>query len=139
TGSAADSRQKLQIAEALAEAGRADRANDPAGVRTAYARVVALEPMHAYANYQLAVIADNEGRFTEAERHYQTLLRKSPRNADLLASLGWSYLLQGRYEESERTLREALAVDSKHRTAMYNLGWLYGTLGDYDQSIAIFR
>jgi len=134
-----DSRQKLQIAEALAEAGRADRANDSAGARAAYERVVTIEPAHAFANYQLAVIADNEGRFTEAERYYQTLLRKSPRNADLLASLGWSYLLQGRYEESERTLREALSVDSKHRTAMYNLGWLYGTLGDYDQSLAIFR
>ena len=135
----ANPRQKIQIAEILAEAARAERANDSAAARIAFERVVALDSAHSYANYQLAVIADNEGRFTDAERHYQTLLRKSPKNADLLASLGWSYLLQGRYEESERTLREALVIDPKHRTAMYNLGWLYGTLGDYDQSLAIFR
>jgi Flp pilus assembly protein TadD len=137
--SATETRQRLQIAEALAEGGRAERSNDLKSARTAYEKVLSVDPQHSFANYQLAVIADNEGRFAEAERHYQTLLRKSPRNADLLASLGWSYLLQGRYEESERTLREALAVDSKHRTAMYNLGWLYGTLGNYDQALTVFR
>jgi Flp pilus assembly protein TadD len=131
--------RRQKVATQLAAATRFENAGDLRAARTAYERVLELEPAHSLANYQLAVLADDEGRFDEAEAHYRILLDKSPKNPDLLASLGWSYFLQGRYDESERTLREALTVDSRHPTALYNLGWLYGTLGDYDQAQAIFR
>lgn len=140
TGSTLDPVQRRQkVTEHLATAARAEKSGDARAARLAYERVLHLEPSHSLANYQLAVIADNESRFDDAERHYQVLLRKTPQNPDLLASLGWSYLLQGRYDESERTLRDALSIDPQHRTASYNLGWLYGTLGDYDHSLEIFR
>jgi hypothetical protein len=131
--------RRRMISDQLAAAARHERAGDAASTRAAYEQVVQLDGSHPLANYQLAVIADNEGRFDEAERRYRLLLRKSPRNSDLLASLGWSYLLQRRFEESERSLKEALAVDPKHRTALYNLGWLYGTQGDYDRALEVFR
>lgn len=131
--------RRRTVSSLLATATRADQAGDTRAARRAYERILQLEPSHSQANYQLAVIADNEARFDDAERHYQVLLRKTPQNPDLLASLGWSYLLQGRYDESERTLRDALSIDPQHRTAQYNLGWLYGTLGDYDRSLEIFR
>jgi thioredoxin-like negative regulator of GroEL len=131
--------RRQKVATQLAAATRFENAGDSRAARTAYERVLELEPAHSLANYQLAVLADDEGRFDEAEAHYRILLSKTPKNPDLLASLGWSYFLQGRYDESERTLREALAVDAQHPTALYNLGWLYGTLGDYDQALAIFR
>jgi len=85
------------------------------------------------------MIDDDQGRFTEAENHYLAVLRQSPDNPDLLASLGWSYQLQGKYEDSERVLQEALRRDPHHQTALYNLGWLYGNRGDYDRALAIFR
>lgn len=131
--------RRQKVATQLAAAARFENAGDSRAARAAYERVLELEPAHSLANYQLAVLADDEGRFDEAEAHYRILLSKTPKNPDLLASLGWSYFLQGRYEESERTLREALTVDARHPTALYNLGWLYGTLGDYDQAQAIFR
>jgi hypothetical protein len=131
--------RRQKVATQLAAAARFEKAGDSRAARAAYERVLELEPAHSLANYQLAVLADDEGRFDEAEAHYRILLSKTPKNPDLLASLGWSYFLQGRYDESERTLREALTVDSRHPTALYNLGWLYGTLGDYDQALAIFR
>lgn len=131
--------RRRTVSSLLATATRADQAGDTRAARRAYERILQIEPSHSQANYQLAVIADNDARFDDAERHYQVLLRKTPQNPDLLASLGWSYLLQGRYDESERTLRDALSIDPRHRTAQYNLGWLYGTLGDYDRSLEIFR
>ncbi|MSR59866.1 MAG: tetratricopeptide repeat protein [Planctomycetaceae bacterium] len=128
-----------QIKQLLAAAASHEQAQNPTAARTAYERVLKLDPEHWLANYQLAVLADDEGRFDEAERHYRILLKQTPRKADLLASLGWSYLLQRRYDESERALRGALTTDPQHRTALYNLGWLYGTLGDYDQALEIIR
>lgn len=98
-----------------------------------------MAPANSEAQYWLAVIADEQGRFADAERHYSALLKQSPRDPNVLASLGWSYLLQGRYDESERVLRNALLYAPAHQTALYNLGWLYGTRGDYEQALSIFR
>lgn len=128
-----------QIDQLLATAAGHDEARNQSAARVAYERVLKLDPDHPGARYRLAVIADNEGRYDEAERHYRILLKHTPHDPDLLASLGWSYLLQRRYDESEQVLREGLRHDPRHQTALYNLGWLYGTLGDYDQALDIFR
>lgn len=132
-------RRTQAIAEYLAEAGRAEQSQNLPAARSAYERVLQVDPDHIRANYELAKLADNEGRFADSARHYQVLVRQTPRNADLLASLGWSYFLQERYEDSERTLRDALAIDPHNRTAHGNLGWLLGTRGDYDGALAELR
>ena len=123
----------LESAALSRRAGRLDVA------RSAYEQVLRLDPQNRTAHFQLACIADDEARFADAERHYAILMRQAPHDPDLLASLGWSYLLQGKYDASERTLRDALQYAPAHQTALYNLGWLYGTRGDYDQALAIFR
>lgn len=131
--------QRRQIAEALAAGVRYEQQGDTAAAQTAYERVLKLDPQHAFAHYQLAIAADNTGRFDEADRHYQVLLSQTPHDPNLLASVGWSYLLRGQNAESERVLREALEIDPQHPTALYNLGWLYGTQGKYDEAQAILR
>ncbi|MGQ0633170.1 MAG: tetratricopeptide repeat protein [Planctomycetaceae bacterium] len=129
---------RRQIAEALAAAVRYEQQGDDARAEAEYRRILQVDPRHAFARYQLAIAADNAGRFAESEGHYQALLERTPDNPDLLASLGWSYLLQERYDECERALRDAIAVDPEHKTALYNLGWLYGTQGQYDEAQALF-
>src|SRR5262245_11699865 len=123
----------LAAASARQQAGRLDVA------QYGYEQVLRLDPQNMKAHYQLACIADDQGRFADAERHYTVLLGQAPHNPDLLASLGWSYLLQARYDDCERALCEALRYAPNHQTALYNLGWLYGTRGDFDQALAIFR
>jgi Tfp pilus assembly protein PilF len=123
----------LTAARARQQAGRLDVA------QYGYEQVLRLDPQNMTAHYQLACIADDQGRFAEAERHYSVLLRQAPHDPDLLASLGWSYLLQQRYDDCESVLREALRYAPHHQTALYNLGWLYGTRGDFDQALAVFR
>lgn len=132
-------RAEENVQRLLAEGARNERAGNLSAAKAAYERVLNVDRDHPVAHYQLAVIADNERRFPEAEAHYMALLRQTPRDPDLLASLGWSYQLQGRYDESERALRDALRYDGTHRTALYNLGWLYGRQGNYDQAMAVFR
>jgi Tfp pilus assembly protein PilF len=115
-------------------------AGDLRTARSAFEQALRMSPNNAYANYQLAMIDDDQGRFTEAENHYLAVLKQSPDHpADVLASMGWSYQLQGRYDDSERALQEALRHDPNHQTALYNLGWLYGNRGDYDRALAQFR
>jgi hypothetical protein len=128
-----------RIADLLASASLSQRARKLAEARTTYEQVLRLDSRNMTANYQLAVIADDEGRFADARQYYFALLRQSPHNPDVLASLGWSYLLQGRYDECESALKDALHYSPAHQTALYNLGWLYGTRGDYEYALALFR
>ncbi len=128
-----------RIADLLASASLSQRARKLAEARTTYEQVLRLDSRNMTANYQLAVIADDEGRFADARQYYFALLRQSPHNPDVLASLGWSYLLQGRYDDCESALKDALHYAPAHQTALYNLGWLYGSRGDYEYALALFR
>jgi Flp pilus assembly protein TadD len=128
-----------RIAELLAAASKRQQAGRLDVAQYGYEQVLRLDPQNMKAHYQLACIADDQRRFADAEQHYTVLLGLAPHNPDLLASLGWSYLLQGRNDDCERVLREALRYAPNHQTALYNLGWLYGTRGNFDQAVAIFR
>ncbi|MGE5191497.1 MAG: tetratricopeptide repeat protein [Deltaproteobacteria bacterium] len=128
-----------RIEELLVSASRSQSAGRLDVARSAYEQVLRLDSRNMKAHYQLACIADDQGRFEDAQRHYSVLLDQAPHNPDVLASLGWSCLLQGKYDDCEQTLREALRYAPSHQTALYNLGWLYGTRGDYEQALAIFR
>jgi Tfp pilus assembly protein PilF len=129
------------VNDLLAMGTRSREAGDLRGARSAFEQALRLSPNNVYANYQLAMVDDDQGRFAEAENHYLAVLRQSPNspNPDVLASMGWSYQLQGRYDDSERVLQDALRYDPKHQTALYNLGWLYGNRGEYDRALATFR
>ncbi len=128
-----------RLSDLLAAASRKQAAGKIFEAKRDYEQVLLLDPQNMTANYRLAVIADDERRFADAERHYFVMLKQSPQNPDVLASLGWSYLLNERYDDSDRVLREALQYEPKHQTALYNLGWLYGIRGDYDRALTIFR
>lgn len=128
-----------RIQELLAAGERSQSTGDRVAARAAFEQVLRLAPGDAYANYQLAKLDDDDGRFADAERHYFTVMKQTPNDPDILSSLGWSYLLQGRFNDSDRVLREALRYDPNHQFALYNLGWLYGTRGDYDGALTIFR
>lgn len=127
-----------RIADSLQAASRAWQSGNMMAARSAYEQVTKIQPDHVYAHSQLAIMADNEGRFADAERHYRVVLRKQPNNPDVLSNIGWSYLLQNRFDESEHALREALQITPRHQKATFNLGWLYGLKGDYDGARTLF-
>lgn len=136
-GAAAANERRIQDLLAVGE--RSQSTGDRGSARTAFEQVLRLAPGDAVANYQLAIMDDEEGRFADAETHYFTVMRQTPNDPNVLSSLGWSYYLQGRYDDSDRTLREALRYDPNHQFALNNLGMLYGARGDYDGALTIFR
>ncbi|WP_166831369.1 tetratricopeptide repeat protein [Thalassoroseus pseudoceratinae] len=109
----------LQQAHDAVVRGRADDA------RRLYQQVLDEHPDHAEAHHRLGILADREGQYATAEKHYLRALRGRPTDADLLSDLGYSYFLQGRPIESEKFLREALQVDPQHRHARDNLSVLF--------------
>src|SRR5262249_20656853 len=66
-------------------------------------------------------------------------LRENPRDADVLASLGYFYYARGQWTEAEENLRHALTINPKHQRAWVNLGLTMGEQGHYAQSLEAFR
>ncbi len=81
------------------------------------------------AHHGLAVVADLEENFSEAERQYQLALAQSPSDSKLLGNLGYSYLLQNRLADSERYLLRATQIDSSNNDAIKHLGDVYASQG----------
>lgn len=134
---AGDSERRIQ--DLLAAGENSQNSGDRRAARSAFEQVLKIAPGDASANYQLAIMDDEDGRFADAERHYFTVMRQTPNDPNVLSSMGWSYLLQGRFDDSDRILREALRYDPDNKFALNNLGMLYGTRGDYDGALTIFR
>jgi Tfp pilus assembly protein PilF len=123
----------------LAESERERQAGQLISARAACEQALKLDPANVDAQYQLARIADDERKFPEAERIYQSLLKDRPNDPAVLTSLGWSYYQQGRLDDSERCLREAIAVQPRNQVALYNLGLVLGTRGNQDAAWECFR
>jgi Tfp pilus assembly protein PilF len=50
------------------------------------------------------------GKYRTAEKQYQTILAKDPKNLDALSNLGVVYFRSGKIRSAESTLKEALAI-----------------------------
>jgi len=93
--------------------------------KASYWQALQKQPDHPAAHHQLAIIADKQDDFRAAEFHYQSALRTSSSDPNLLSDLGYSYFLQQRHSESEDYLRQALTLDPTHAHALNNLSQLY--------------
>jgi len=98
--------------------------NDLETAKQAYREILLLDPAHAAANHGLAMAADLERRWKDAEYHYLQALKTNPGDANILSDLGYSCLLQRRVAEAERYLNQALEVDPQHENARVNLALL---------------
>jgi len=131
------------IAEILSRAHAASAAGQVQQAKADYELVVQQQPKHSVAHHRLAVIADTQGNFAVAERHYRLALIHAPQTpkvqGELYSDLGYSYLLQKRYRESENHLLKSLQFDPTYSTALNNLGLLYGKQGDYNRALEMFR
>ncbi|MFG0295471.1 MAG: tetratricopeptide repeat protein [Maioricimonas sp. JB045] len=128
----------VPVAQKLRAGDDAIRAGQLSTARSMYEEVLATQPDNPAAHHGLAIIADREQRFSDAEKHYLAALKGDPHNADLIANLGYSYLLQGRYSESETHLRTALTKNPEHRSAIGNLGVVYARMGDQERARQMF-
>ncbi|HTB21094.1 MAG TPA: tetratricopeptide repeat protein [bacterium] len=74
--------------------------------------------------FQLAVILDKRGDFADVEKELGTLIAESPRHAEALNYLGYSWAERGeKLVQAEALIRRALAVDPGNRYYLDSLGW----------------
>lgn len=70
----------------------------------------------------VAVALHKQGRLDQAEPLYLDLLKKDPRNADVLQYLGLLNLQRGQTDKGVDFLKEAVAIAPQHFAALNNLG-----------------
>lgn len=110
-----------------------------AAAKEAFQQALQLQPtQNTDAHHGLAVVADLEQNYTEAEQQYQRALAQSPSDSKLLGNLGYSYLLQNRLEESERYLVRATQIDPSNQDAVKHLGDVYLKQGRPGEAQAIY-
>ncbi|QDT31439.1 tetratricopeptide repeat protein [Thalassoglobus polymorphus] len=98
--------------------------------RKHFQKSLELQPtQNVEAHHGLAVVADLEKNFKEAEKQYQYALAQAPSDSKILGNLGYSYLLQNRLAESERYLLRSTQVDPTNTDAVKHLGDVYAAQG----------
>ena len=132
-------KESSEVAQSIQQGENAESEGRLEEARGLYERALTFDPDNSRAHHRLATIHDRREDFTQARRHYQAALKKTPKNPDVLSDLGYSCQLQGRDEESETHLREALKHDAKHRQALFNLGNLYARHGRNEDALSLYR
>ncbi|WP_437224168.1 tetratricopeptide repeat protein [Planctomicrobium sp. SH661] len=97
--------------------------------RSHFESALSMAPQSSSAHHGLAIIADLEKNYSEAERHYQQALIQNPTNSDILGDMGYSYLLQNRLSESEQYSLRAVQANPNNTNALKHLGDAYARQG----------
>ena len=117
-------------------------AGDVARAKVALARALELEPDHvrAYdAHLQLGLIAQQEGHYEDAMRHYRRAIDLNARPAGAYVNLASALQELGRVEEARRALEAALVADPSLAIAHLNLGNMHAIAGDLAAARASFE
>ena len=96
---------------------------EKAGV--SYEKAVSLNPKMFEPRFNQCLIAEYQGRETDAIECYQTLMDDFPQQPEPFNNVGSVYLKAGNHKEAEQFFRKALGIDSDFHPALYNLSRLY--------------
>lgn len=107
--------------------------------REAYEEIRRKEPENVEAAHRLGIVADNQRRHAEAEQLFLFALERQPRNAALLADLGYCYYLQGQFAKAESALSKATKLEPANHRYWNNLGLVVGHQRRYEEALDCFR
>ena len=91
------------------------------------------------ADQNIAERRFQEGDYGEAEKIYAELLKKTPRDAGLHASLAGALAGQEKYDDALRELKTALEIDPLQSAAYHNRGAIYESQGKRDAAVKEYR
>jgi Tfp pilus assembly protein PilF len=77
-----------------------------------------------------------QGKYPTAEKQYQEILAKSPKNLYALSNLGVVYLRTGKFRSAESTLKKALTISSNDEFLRTTLGIVYYRQSKFDDALA---
>lgn len=78
----------------------------------------------------------DHGKYRTAEKQYQEILAKSPKNLYALSNLGVVYLRNGKFRAAESTLKKALTISSSDEFLRTTLGIVYYRQSKFDDALA---
>ena len=103
-----------------------------------YEQTRRLDPTVKGISHRLALIHDSRGEHGLAQSEYDKAMRETPKNADLLNDLGYSYYSQGDWKKAEDCYRKAIAIHEDPRY-LNNLGLALGQQSRYREALESFR
>jgi len=121
---------------------KADPSGALAGAATLAASDVCPEPeapQAAGTAYALALTAENNGRFVDAERRYREVLLLRPEFPEALSNLGLLLLKRGDLAGAEELSARALAADQRNTGAMLQLAIIRSQQGRLDDADSLLR
>src|SRR5712671_599062 len=80
-----------------------------------------------------------QGKFRTAEKQYQTVLAKDPKNLDALSNLGVVYFRTGKIRSAESTLKKALAIAPNDDFVLTTLGIVHYRQSRFDDALKELR
>jgi len=80
-----------------------------------------------------------QGKFRTAEKQYQTVLAKDPKNLDALSNLGVVYFRTGKIRSAESTLKKALTIAPNDDFVLTTLGIVHYRQSRFDYALKELR
>jgi Flp pilus assembly protein TadD len=80
-----------------------------------------------------------QGKYRTAEKEYQTVLAKDPKNLDALSNLGVVYFRTGKIRSAESTLKKALAIAPNDDFVLTTLGIVHYRQSRFDDALKELR
>ncbi|MGD9221027.1 MAG: tetratricopeptide repeat protein, partial [Desulfobacterales bacterium] len=99
----------------------------------AYEKAVSIWPSSGN-HYALGQAYMNAGRYSDADREFNTVLRKDPDKPNGNYALGLNLSKQDRLEDAILQFKEAIRIDPKFYDAQAELGYTYADLGEMDEA-----
>ena len=91
----------------------------------------------ALAHRRIGGAMDRLGRFAQAETHYKTALKLSPKDPKTWNDAGYSYYLQGRWTDAERALKTAVRLAPDDERVRTNLGLTLAAQGRTKEALPL--
>jgi Flp pilus assembly protein TadD len=127
------------VALAILRGRNFERSGDYDKARQLYEDLASKHPDNPQVAHRLGVVADCQRRHGEAEYYFQAALAAEPRNAEVLADLGYCYFLQGQLSKAESALVKATLLEPGNKRYRNNLGLVLGHLGRHDEALSHFK
>lgn len=96
------------------------------------------DPRLPNVSRRLAVLNARLGNADKAKAEFDTCLRATPRDADLLSDVGYFHLRQGDAAKAEEHLRQAVSINPKLDKAWVNLGLALAEQNRREESLEAF-
>jgi tetratricopeptide (TPR) repeat protein len=104
-----------------------------------YRAILAIQPAHAGAGYNLGIVLQTLGRQADAVGAYRHVIAVRPDFADAYSNLGTALQDLGQLDEAVAIYRQAIALKPDFAMAFSNLGAVLKQQGKFDEAVTACR